>query len=208
MTLRIGVLISGRGSNLGALLDAKASGKLPLADFALVASNRPEALGLAIAERHGIPTAVIPNAEFKGRRAEHDAAMDAALRDAGCQAVVLAGYMRILTEDFVAGWAGRMINIHPSLLPSFPGLDAQRQAVEAGVRVSGCTVHFVDAGVDSGPIILQRAVPVRQDDDEASLSARILEQEHAAIVEAVELLSSGRLRIEGRRVIVLPEGNA
>ncbi len=203
--MKLGVLISGRGSNLEALLSAKAAGKLSRAEFALVASNNPDARGLDVAKSHGISTAVIDHREYKGRRSEHDRAIIAAMREAGCEAIVLAGYMRIIGPDFLAAYANRIINIHPALLPAFPGLHVQQQAIDYGVKVSGCTVHFVDEGTDTGPIILQKVVPVLETDNEDSLAARILVQEHQAIVEAVELLTNGCLQVQGRRVIVSPK---
>ncbi len=204
--MKLGVLISGRGSNLQALLAAKKEERLPLADFRLAVSNKPDAPGLDIARSFGLRTAVIDGSKYRGRRAEHDRAIDQVLREHECEAIVLAGYMRVLGAEFIAGWRNRIINIHPSLLPSFPGLHAQRQALEYGVRTSGCTVHFVDEGTDTGPIILQRTVPVLPGDTEDSLAARILVEEHHAIVEAVALLSQGRVNIEGRSVRVSSGG--
>lgn len=198
--MRLGVLISGRGSNLEALLKAHAAGKLPAADFAVVVANDPQAPGLDIARAHGIQTAAIAHRGFPGGRQAHDAAVAHTLKEHGVEAVVLAGYMRIIGQAMLEAFPHRIVNIHPSLLPSFPGLHAQEQALAGGVRVSGCTVHFVDEGVDSGPIIVQKTVPVLDDDDAETLSARILVQEHLAIVEAVDLLSRGALRIENRRV--------
>ncbi|MBX3728032.1 MAG: phosphoribosylglycinamide formyltransferase [Candidatus Sumerlaeia bacterium] len=198
--MRFGVLVSGRGSNLSALLDARAQGRLPEAVFRLVLSNVPGVRALEIAAAHGVATTPLDHRGFPGGRRAHDAAVRDALLAAGCEALVLAGYMRVIGPALLEAFPGRIVNIHPSLLPAFPGLEAPRQALEAGVRVSGCTVHFVDAGVDSGPIIVQRAVPVLDEDTPESLAARILEQEHAALVEAVDLLSRGRLVLEGRRV--------
>jgi phosphoribosylglycinamide formyltransferase-1 len=195
---RLGVLISGRGSNMAALADAVADGRLP-AEIALVLSNEPEAPGLALAADRGLPVAV---ADHRGRpRAEHDAAVSALLEEAGATLVCLAGYMRLLSAPFVRRHRGRILNVHPSLLPAFPGLHAQRQALEHGVKVAGATVHLVDEQLDHGPILLQAAVPVRDDDTEDSLSARILTVEHRLYPEAVRLLAEGRLRIEGRRVV-------
>jgi phosphoribosylglycinamide formyltransferase-1 len=195
--LKLGVLISGRGSNLQALIDAAADPAYP-AEISLVISNRPEAPGLARAARAGIAHRVIADPD----RPAFAAAADAALRRAGIGLVVLAGYMRILDSSFVAGWRDRLINIHPSLLPSFPGLHAQRQALAAGVRFSGCTVHFVRDAVDTGPIIAQAVVPVHPDDDEESLSARILAAEHRLYPLAVRLFAEGRLRVAGGIVTV------
>ncbi|MEQ8821063.1 MAG: phosphoribosylglycinamide formyltransferase [Sumerlaeia bacterium] len=205
--MKIGVLISGRGSNLEALLKAKKRGQLEAAEFVLVVSNNPDAPGLERARERGIPTLVLDHRSHRTPddrldRAGHEAAVVDALREAGADAVVLAGWMRIVGERLLAAFPGAIINIHPSLLPSFPGLHAQRQALDHGVKVTGCTVHFVDDGMDTGPIIVQRAVPILETDDEASLSTRLLREEHGAIVEAVDLWSQGRLAIEGRRVRV------
>ncbi len=202
---RIGILISGRGSNMVSLLEGMRAGEIP-GEAALVVSNRPDAPGLARAASFGVPTAVVPQREFRGRpREEHDRTVHAKLERAGVEFVCLAGYMRILSPWFVAQWEGRMLNIHPALLPSFPGLHGQRQAVEHGVRIAGCTVHFVDREVDHGPIVAQAAVPVLPDDDEDALAARILEQEHRIYPLALRLLCEDRLRIEGRRVVVRDE---
>jgi phosphoribosylglycinamide formyltransferase 1 len=195
--LRVGVLISGRGSNLQALIDAAADAAYP-AEIALVLSNSPEAAGLPRADRAGIRHAVVPHPS----RAEFAAAVDAALRSERIELVALAGFMRLLDERFVGAWRDRLINIHPSLLPAFPGLHAQRQALRAGVKFAGCTVHFVRSEVDTGPIIAQAVVPVLADDDEATLSDRILAAEHRLYPLSVRLFAEGRLRIEGARVIV------
>ena len=195
--LRLGVMISGRGSNLQALIDAAADPSYP-AEIALVISDRAEAAGLARAARAGIAHRAIPHAS----RAEFAAAADLALREAGAGLVALAGFMRILEGGFVEAWRDRLINIHPSLLPAFPGLHPQRQALAAGVRFSGCTVHFVRVEVDTGPIIAQAVVPVQPDDDEARLSDRILAAEHRLYPLAVRLFAEGRLRIAGNRVAV------
>ena len=182
-TFRLAVLISGRGSNMAALIDAAQSGKIPRAEVALVISDQPSAEGLQKANRCGIETVII---ERRGRsRAEHDKELVAALRERQVDLVCLAGYMRILSRDFIVAYRGRILNIHPSLLPSFTGLEAQRQALEHGVKVAGCTVHFVDETLDGGPIIAQRVVPIREDDTVETLSARILEQEHELYPEAV-----------------------
>jgi phosphoribosylglycinamide formyltransferase-1 len=191
--LKLGVLISGRGSNLQALIDATADPAFP-AEIALVISNRADAGGLARAQATGIATKVIPHKEFASREA-FDAALDAALRRAGVGLVCLAGFMRLLTAGFSQGWHDRLINIHPSLLPSFKGLDSHAQALAAGVRFSGCTVHFVRPEMDAGPIILQAAVPVHDGDDEDALAARILEAEHQCYPLAVRLIAEGRIRI-------------
>jgi phosphoribosylglycinamide formyltransferase-1 len=180
---RIGILISGRGSNMIALVDAVRAGRVPNAQVAIVISDQPNAAGLAGAKERGIETLVI---ERRGRpRAEHDRELVAALQAREIDLVCLAGYLRVLSSEFTEAFRGRILNIHPSLLPSFPGLDAQRQAIAHGVKWTGCTVHFVDETLDGGPIIAQRAVPVSDDDTVESLSARILEQEHELYSEAV-----------------------
>ncbi len=195
---RIAVLLSGRGSNLVALADACARGEIP-AEIALVISNRADAPGLDRARERGIPVAAIPG---KGlAREEHERLVVAAIEAAKTRWVCLAGYMRLLSPAFIARFPRRIVNIHPALLPSFPGLDAQRQAWAHGVKVSGCTVHLVDAGCDSGPIVLQRTVPVLDDDTSETLAARILEQEHIAYPTAMRMLLTRAWRLDGRRVI-------
>jgi len=194
----IGIIISGRGSNMNALAEACRDGRVP-AEVRLVVSNDPGAQGLRRAADLGIRTAVI--AIRRGRsREEHDAEMAGALEEAGASLICLAGYMRLLSASFVRKFPSRIMNIHPALLPAFPGLHAQRQALESGVKYSGATVHFVDEGLDTGPIILQSVVPVLQDDTEESLSERILKEEHKLYPEAARLFFEQRLRIEGRRV--------
>jgi len=196
--MKIGILISGRGSNMVALVDAVASGEIPDSEVAIVISDQPSAGGLAKAAERGIETLVI---EKNGRkRAEHDAEIVASLRDRGVELVCLAGYMRLLSPDFVRAFPNRIVNIHPSLLPSFPGLNVQQQAIDHGVKVSGCTIHFVDEDLDAGPIILQRVVEVNDDDTAETLAARILEQEHGAYVESIRLIVEGRIRVDGRVV--------
>ena len=195
--LKVGVLISGRGSNLQALIDAAADPAYP-AEIALVISNRPEAPGLERAAGAGIAHCAIADPS----RQAFAAAADAALRQSSVALVALAGYMRILDSFFIAAWRDRLVNIHPSLLPAFPGLHAQRQALAAGVRFSGCTVHFVRDEVDTGPIIAQAAVPVRGDDDEDRLSRRILQAEHRLYPLVVRLFAQGRLRIAGNTVLI------
>lgn len=195
---RVGILLSGRGSNFAALAAAIDRGELP-AKIALVVSNVTDAPGLARARELGLATRVVDHRESASREA-HDARMIEALAGAGVEWICLAGYMRLLSAPFVEAFDGRILNIHPSLLPAFPGLHAQRQALEAGVKVAGCTVHFVDTGLDSGPIVAQRAVPVLDDDDEATLSARILVEEHRSYAEALRRLLTESWRIEGRRV--------
>lgn len=185
---KIAILISGRGSNMLALSDAVRDGRIPYAEIAIVISDKPGARGLEFARERGIETIAI---ERRGRnREEHEQEIIAALRERHVDLVCLAGYMRLLSPCFVEAFRGRILNIHPSLLPAFPGLDAQRQALEHGVKVSGCTVHFVDETLDGGPIIAQRTVPVIEDDTVDSLSARILEQEHQLYPEAVALVLS------------------
>jgi phosphoribosylglycinamide formyltransferase 1 len=202
MPHRIGVLLSGRGSNFEALADSIAAGRIPGAEIALVISNREEAPGLAHAAARRIPSQVIPS---KGlQREAYDKLVVAELKRAGVELVCLAGFMRLLSPYFVASFPQRILNIHPSLLPSFPGLEAQRQALEYGVKFSGCTVHLVDENLDAGPILVQAIVPVHDDDTDATLSARILAEEHRIYADAVRLILSGRYRIEGRRVIALP----
>lgn len=196
--LSLGVLISGRGSNLQALIDACARDDYP-ARIALVISNQPGAAGLARAEAAGIPTATIAHRDFTGREA-FETAIIAALAQAGAELVCLAGFMRLLTPGFVEAWRDRLINIHPSLLPAFKGLDTHARALAAGVRFTGCTVHFVRPEMDVGPILVQAAVPVMPDDDEDALAARVLAAEHRCYPLAVRLIAEGRVRIEGERV--------
>lgn len=195
---RLGILISGRGSNMLALVRAMREGAIA-AEPAIVISNVADAQGLAAAAALGVPTAVVDSSRVKPR-AVHEAQVIEILERERVDLVCLAGYMRLLTPRMISAFHQRIFNIHPSLLPSFPGLHAQRQALEHGVKVAGCTVHVVDEECDHGPIVLQRAVPVLDDDTEESLSARILEQEHRLYVEAVRLYCEDRLRIEGRRV--------
>jgi phosphoribosylglycinamide formyltransferase-1 len=195
---RVGVLISGRGSNLQALLDAQKEGRLG-GEVAIVVSNVESAAGLDRARKAGVPAIVC---DHRGRtREDHDAALIDRLRAHSVDLVCLAGYMRLLSPSFIAAFAGRTLNVHPSLLPAFPGMHPQRQALAHGVKISGATVHLVDEGLDSGPIVLQQAVPVLDADTEDSLSARILAAEHQLYPRAVALVLSGRYRIEGRRVV-------
>jgi phosphoribosylglycinamide formyltransferase-1 len=182
-----------------ALVDAVASGEIPDSDVAAVISDKTDAPGLMKAAERGVETLAI---ERHGRkRVEHDAGIVTTLKDRGVELVCLAGYMRLLSPEFVRAFPNRIVNIHPSLLPSFPGLNVQQQAIDHGVKVSGCTVHFVNEDLDAGPIILQRVVEVKDDDSAETLSARILEQEHVAYVEAVRRIVSGRVTIEGRRTV-------
>jgi len=185
---KLGILISGRGSNFEAIADSIQAGRLQ-AEIAIVISNRADAPGLESARRRGLNAKLIPS---KGRvREEHDAEVVTALKQAQVDLICLAGYMRLLSPDFIRAFPSRIVNIHPSLLPAFPGMDAQKQALAYGVKVTGCTVHFVDEHLDHGPIILQKTVPVLENDDEHSLSARILQQEHVAYSEAVGIVLSG-----------------
>ncbi len=196
----IGVLISGSGTNLQAIIDAIEANKLD-ATIQLVLSNRADAYGLMRAKNHGIPAEVLDHKNFTSREA-FDAAAVETLKSRGVELVILAGFMRLLSPVFVKAFSNRTMNIHPSLLPSFPGLHVQRRAVEHGVRFSGCTVHFVNEDCDEGPIIIQAAVPVFPDDTEETLAARILAQEHRIYPRAIQLYSEGRLRVEGRKVFV------
>jgi phosphoribosylglycinamide formyltransferase 1 len=201
MSHRIGVLLSGRGSNFEALAGSIAAGRIPGAEIALVVSNREGAPGVARAAARGIPSQVIPS---KGMgREDYDRLVVEELKKARVELVCLAGFMRLLSPYFVAAFPQRILNIHPSLLPSFPGLEAQRQALEYGVKFSGCTVHLVDENLDAGPIVAQAIVPVRDDDTDETLSARILGEEHRIYTEAVRLILSGDYRIEGRHVVAL-----
>ena len=200
MRKKIGVIVSGRGSNLQSIIDHITEGKLDV-EVAVVVSDHADAFALERAVKAGIATAVV---ERKGCRdkEEFEDKIDAVLRNAGAELVVLAGFMRILTGHFISRWEHKIINIHPALLPSFKGLDAQGQAVDYGVKVAGCTVHFVDEGTDTGPIILQKVVPVMDEDTEETLAARILVEEHKALPEAIRLWSEGKLSIKGRKVFV------
>lgn len=199
--LKLGVLISGRGSNLQALIDAAADPAYP-AGIALVLSNRADADGLRRASAAGIATAVVDHRAHPGDKPAFEAAMDAELRRAGVEIVCLAGFMRLLSPWFVERWHDRLINIHPSLLPSFKGLDTHARALAAGVRVHGCTVHVVRPAMDEGPIVVQAAVPVLPDDDEPALAARVLAAEHRIYPLAVRLFAEGRARVEGERVVI------
>lgn len=200
MTKRIGVIASGRGSNLQSILDHIAAGELPV-EVAVVISDHADAVALERAEKNGLPKVAIPRKECRDKQ-DFEERIDKALRDHDVELVVLAGFMRILSGSFISKWEHRIVNIHPALLPSFTGLDAQGQAVDYGVKVAGCTVHFVDEGTDTGPIILQKVVPVMDDDTSETLAQRILVEEHKALPEAVKLWAEGRLRIEGRKVYI------
>jgi phosphoribosylglycinamide formyltransferase-1 len=203
MTKRIGVLLSGRGSNFEALADSVAARRIPDAEISIVISNREDAPGLRRATERRIPARVIPS---KGvEREAYDRLVVAALNEARVDLVCLAGFMRLLSPYFVAAFRGRILNIHPSLLPSFPGLESQRQALDYGVKFSGCTVHFVNENLDAGPIVKQAVVPIEPGDTEETLAARILSEEHRIYTEAVRLVLSGKFRIEGRRVLATAE---
>ncbi|MGE5111768.1 MAG: phosphoribosylglycinamide formyltransferase [Acidobacteriaceae bacterium] len=196
--MKLGILLSGRGSNFLAIADNIAAAKIPGAEIVVVISNRADAPGVEAARQRKLNVLVIPS---QGKpREQHDREIVAALKAAGVELVVLAGYMRLLSPWFVQQFPNRIINIHPALLPAFPGIDAQKQAFEYGVKVSGCTVHFVDEQLDHGAIIVQRTVPVLPDDDEHTLAARILEQEHVAYSEAIRILVEGKYEVEGRRI--------
>ena len=199
------MLLSGRGSNFEALADSVAAGRIPDTEIALVVSNREGAQGIDKARARGLETCVIPSKGLE--REAYDKLVVAALKEKKVDLVCLAGYMRLLSAYFVAAFPGRIVNIHPSLLPAFPGLESQRQALEHGAKFSGCTVHFVDENLDAGPIILQAVVPILDDDTESSLSERVLLEEHRIYSEAVRIVLEGRYRIEGRRVLITPEKN-
>ena len=195
----LGILLSGRGSNFVAIADSIDAGRIPDAGIAIVIANQPDAPGITTANERGLKAVVIPS---KGKpREEHDREMVAALNRENIQLVCLAGYMRLLSPWFVQQFPRRILNIHPSLLPGFPGLEAQEQAFAYGVKVSGCTVHFVDEELDHGPIIVQKTVPVLDGDDEHTLAARILQQEHVAYTEAINTVLRGNFKIMGRRLV-------
>jgi phosphoribosylglycinamide formyltransferase-1 len=200
MNRRIAVLLSGRGSNFEALAENISAGEIPGAEIAIVISNKPDAQGLERAKSRGIPTRMIPSKGLE--REAYDRLVVATLQERQVELICLAGYMRLLSAYFVAAFPQRIINIHPSLLPSFPGLESQKQALEYGVKFAGCTVHFVDENLDAGPIILQSAVPVLDSDNEQTLSERILREEHRIYSEAVKIILEGKYKIEGRRVIL------
>ena len=206
MTLALGVLVSGSGSNLQAILDACANGSLD-ATVKVVLSNKPEVYALERAARAGVAHTVLSHKGFASREA-YDGALVRVLREHGVDTVVLAGFMRIVTPTLLDAFAQRVINVHPALLPAFPGVDGQQQAWDYGAKIAGCTVHFVDAGTDTGPIIAQSAVPVLEEDTVESLRARILVEEHRLLPSALQLLAQGRLAIDGRRVRVAPPARA
>ncbi|MBZ5627231.1 MAG: phosphoribosylglycinamide formyltransferase [Acidobacteriia bacterium] len=195
---KLGILLSGRGTNFAAIAESVKQGRIN-AEIAIVISNRPEAPGIEYARKLGLDARVIPS---KGRqREEHDADVVAALNEKRVDLVCMAGYMRLLSPLFIRSFPNRILNIHPSLLPAFPGLEAQKQAIEYGVKVSGCTVHFVDEHLDHGAIVVQRAVPVLDTDDDHLLASRVLEQEHIAYTEAINIVLAGNYEIVGRRVV-------
>jgi len=198
---KLGVLLSGRGSNFLAIADSIDAGRIPNAEIAIVISNKEDAPGLAAAKKRGLDARLIPS---KGKsREQHDAEMTQALREKDVDLICLAGYMRLLSPEFIRAFPHKILNIHPSLLPAFPGLEAQEQALDYGVKISGCTVHFVDEALDHGPIILQNTVPVLPNDDEHALSERILKEEHIAYSEGIAMVLGGTIKVEGRRVAPL-----
>lgn len=203
MKKRIGVLLSGRGSNFEALAESVAAGRIPNAEIAIALSNREDARGIEKARAFGIEARVISSKGLE--REAYDKLVIAVLQEKRVDLVCLAGYMRLLSPQFVAAFRNRILNIHPSLLPSFPGLEAQRQALEHGAKFSGCTVHFVDENLDAGPIVLQACVPIEDSDTPETLADRILREEHRIYTEAVRIVLEGRYKIENRRVLILPE---
>jgi phosphoribosylglycinamide formyltransferase-1 len=204
---RVAILISGRGSNMTAILDAAKASDYP-ADIALVLANKPDAKGLETAAEHGIATEVVDHRDYKGDRPAFDAQIQKKLEEHKIELVVLAGFMRILTAEFVGKWTDKMINIHPSLLPSFKGLDTHQRAIDTGCRLAGCSVHFVRADMDSGPIICQAAVPVLKDDTADSLAGRILKAEHKIYPRAVALVAGDKVQVDGMRVCIEDDGNS
>lgn len=203
MKKRIGVLLSGRGSNFEALAGSVAAGRIPNAEIAIALSNREDARGIEKARAFGIEARIISSRGLE--REAYDKLVIAALQEKRVDLVCLAGYMRLLSPQFVAAFRNRILNIHPSLLPAFPGLEAPRQALEHGAKFSGCTVHFVDENLDAGPIVLQACVPIEDNDTPETLAERILREEHRIYTEAVRIVLEERFRVEGRRVLVLPE---
>jgi phosphoribosylglycinamide formyltransferase 1 len=203
MKKRIGVLLSGRGSNFEALAAGVASGRIPNAEIAIALSNREDARGIEKARALGVEARVISSKGLE--REAYDKLVVAALQEKRVELVCLAGYMRLLSPQFVTAFHNRILNIHPSLLPAFPGLEAQRQALEHGAKFSGCTVHFVDENLDAGPIVLQACVPIEDADTPETLSERILREEHRIYAEAVRIVLEGKFRIEGRRVLISPD---
>jgi phosphoribosylglycinamide formyltransferase-1 len=203
MKKRLGVLLSGRGSNFEALAESVAVGRIPNAEIAIALSNREDARGIEKARAFGIEARVISSRGLE--REAYDKLVIAALQEKRVDLVCLAGYMRLLSPQFIAAFRNRILNIHPSLLPAFPGLEAQRQALEHGAKFSGCTVHFVDENLDAGPIVLQACVPIEDSDTPETLAERILREEHRIYTEAVRIVLEERFRIENRRVLILPE---
>jgi phosphoribosylglycinamide formyltransferase-1 len=199
--VKLGILVSGRGSNLQAIIDNIEKGALS-AEISVVISDQADAFSLERARKHNIPAVHISAKGFRGKRNEYDGLLVAELRKRGVELVILAGFMRIITPTLIKAFPNRIMNIHPALLPSFPGLHVQKAAIEHGARFSGCTVHFVDEGMDTGPIIIQAVVPVLDNDTEDALSARILAQEHKIFSRAIQLYAEGRLTVKGRRVVV------
>jgi len=204
---RIAVLVSGRGSNLQSIIDNIEKGLLS-SELAVVISDQADAYALERARNHNIPVVVVGAKGYKNKREEYDALLVKELRERNVDLVCLAGFMRIITPVLIRAFSNRILNIHPSLLPAFPGLHVQKKALNHGVKFSGCTVHFVDEGMDTGPIIIQAVVPILDSDTEDSLSERILKQEHKIYSRAIQLFAEGRLKIEGRRVLVSNGGNA
>jgi len=199
--VKLGVLVSGRGSNLQAIIDNIGNGSLS-AEIAVVISDQADAYSLERAKKHAIPAVHVSSKGYKGKRGEYDALLVKELQKHNVELVVLAGFMRIITQTLLTAFPNRVLNIHPALLPSFPGLHVQKAALEHGVKFSGCTVHFVDESMDTGPIIIQAVVPILDGDTEDTLSARILKQEHVIYSRAIQLYAEGKLRVEGRRVLV------
>jgi phosphoribosylglycinamide formyltransferase-1 len=199
--IKIGVLVSGRGSNLQTIIDNIGNGSLP-AEITVVISDKMDAFALERARKHNIPAVPVSSKGYRSKREEYDALLVKELQKRNVELVCLAGFMRIITPELIKAYPHRIMNIHPALLPAFPGLHVQKKALEHGVKFSGCTVHFVDEGMDTGPIIIQAVVPVLDNDTEAGLSERILKQEHKIYSRAIRLFAEGRLKIEGRRVLV------
>ncbi len=201
--LKLGILISGNGSNLQSIIDYIEKGSLK-ATIKIVISNNPDAYGLTRAKKHGIPVVILKNGDFKNKE-DFDLELIRILKNNSVDLVILAGFMRVLTPTFLKAFPQKIMNIHPALLPSFPGIHGQKQALEYGVKLSGCTVHFVDEGVDTGPIIIQSAVPVHNDDTEETLAARILKEEHRIYPQAIQFFAEGKIEIKGRKVRIKTE---
>jgi len=201
--LKLGILISGNGSNLQSIIDHIEKGSLK-ATIKIVISNNPDAYGLTRAKKHGIPVVVLKNGDFINKE-DFDLELINILKNNSVDLVILAGFMRVLTPTFLKAFPQKIMNIHPALLPSFPGIHGQKQALEYGVKLSGCTVHFVDEGVDTGPIIIQSAVPVHNDDTEETLAARILKEEHRIYPQAIQFFAEGKIEIKGRKVHIKTE---